>query len=128
MNNRVSQIFIENALKGKEITVQGKKESLDFTYVEDLVNGIILSATKKGGMNETFNITRGKAEKLIDFVKILSKRIKNIKIKIVTRDSFRPVRGTLSVKKAKKLLNYDSKYSLSDGLKKYLDFLDNFKK
>ena len=128
MNNRVSQIFIEKALKGKEITVQGKKESLDFTYVEDLVNGIILSATKKGGMNETFNITRGKAEKLVSFVKILSKRIKNIKIKVVTRDSFRPLRGTLSIKKAKKLLNYESKYSLTDGLKKYLDFLDNFKK
>ena len=128
MNNRVSQIFIEKALKGEEITIQGKKESLDFTYVEDLVNGIILSATKKGGINETFNITGGKAEKLVSFVKILAARIKNIKIKIVTRDSFRPVRGTLSVKKAKKLLNYNSKFSLVNGLKKYLDFLDEFKK
>jgi len=128
MNNRVSQIFIEKALKGKKITIQGKKESLDFTYVEDLVNGIILSAVKKGGLNETFNITRGKAEKLISFVKILSKRIKNIKINVVKRDSFRPIRGTLSIKKAKKFLNYKSKYSLADGLKKYLDFLDNFNK
>ena len=119
---------LAKALKGKEITVQGKKESLDFTYVEDLVNGIILSATKNGGLNETYNITRGMAEKLISFVKILSKRIKNIKIKVVTRDSFRPVRGTLSIKKAKKLLNYQSKYNLVDGLRKYLDFLDNFKK
>ncbi len=128
MNNRVSQIFIEKALEGKEINIQGKKESLDFTYVDDLVNGIILSATSKKGFNETFNITRGKAEKLFSFVKILSKNIDNIKFKVTNRDSFRPIRGTLSITKAKKLLKFKPKYSLEKGLKKYLDFLKNFRK
>ena len=128
MNNRVSQIFIEKALEGKNIKIQGVKESLDFTYVDDLVNGIILSATKDKGLNQIFNITRGKAEKLITFVKILSKYIGNIKFHVTDRDSFRPKRGTLSVKKAKNLLGFKSKFSLEDGLKNYLDFLDKFKK
>ena len=128
MNNRVSQIFIEKALEGKNIKIQGVKESLDFTYVDDLVNGIILSATKDKGLNQIFNITRGKAEKLITFVKVLSKYIGNIKFHVTDRDSFRPKRGTLSVKKAKNLLGFKSKFSLEDGLKNYLDFLDKFKK
>tara|TARA_A100001011_G_scaffold392898_1_gene481476 strand:+ start:4492 stop:5475 length:984 start_codon:yes stop_codon:yes gene_type:complete len=127
MNNRVSQIFIEKALEGKNIKIQGVKESLDFTYVDDLVNGIILSATKNSGLNQIFNITRGKAEKLITFVKILSKYIDNINFHVTDRDSFRPKRGTLSVKKAKKLLGFKSKFSLEDGLKNYLNFLDKFK-
>ncbi len=127
MNNRVSQIFIEKALEGKNIKIQGVKESLDFTYVDDLVNGIILSATKNSGLNQIFNITRGKAEKLITFVKILSKYIDNIKFHVTDRDSFRPKRGTLSVKKAKNLLGFKSKFSLEDGLKNYLNFLDKFK-
>ena len=127
MNNRVSQIFIEKALEGKEINIQGKKESLDFTYVDDLVNGIILAATKERGLNQTFNITRGKAEKLYTFVNILSKHIKNIKFKITERDSFRPKRGTLSVIKAKKFLNFKPRYSLEKGLSKYLEFLKNFR-
>ena len=124
MNNRVSQIFVEKALKGKEITIEGKDEKLDFTFVEDLAYGCILAGTKKNGLNETFNITYGKAQSLYNFVKILSRRFKKLKFKITKRDSFRPKRGTLSTAKAKKLLNYKPKYNLTKGINKYIDFVN----
>ena len=124
MNNRVSQIFIEKAQKGQTIKIQGKDEKLDFTFVEDLANGCILAATKKNGVNETFNITYGKAETLYKFVMILSKRFKKLKYKIEKRDSFRPKRGTLSINKAKRLLNYKPIYNLEKGIKKYLNFIN----
>ena len=124
MNNRVSQIFIEKAQKGQIIKIQGKNEKLDFTFVEDLAKGCILAATKKNGVNETFNITYGKAETLYKFVKILSKHFKKLKYKIEKRDSFRPKRGTLSINKAKKLLNYNPIYNLEKGIKKYLNFIN----
>ena len=123
MNNRVSQIFIDKALNGQTIHIEGKNEKLDFTYVEDLANGCILAATNKKGENNIFNITNGKAESLYKFVKILSKYFKNIKYKVKKRDSFRPKRGTLSIKKAKKLLNYKPKYNLEKGLDKYVKFV-----
>ena len=124
MNNRVSQIFIERAQKGQTIKIQGKDEKLDFTFVEDLANGCILAATKKNGVNETFNITYGKAETLYKFVMILSKHFKKLKYKIEKRDSFRPKRGTLSINKAKRLLNYKPIYNLEKGIKKYLSFIN----
>jgi len=124
MNNRVSQIFIERAQKGQTIKIQGKDEKLDFTFVEDLANGCILAATKKNGVNETFNITYGKAETLYKFVMILSKHFKKLKYKIEKRDSFRPKRGTLSINKAKRLLNYKPIYNLEKGIKKYLNFVN----
>ena len=124
MNNRVSQIFIERAQKGQTIKIQGKDEKLDFTFVEDLANGCILAATKKNGINETFNITYGKAETLYKFVMILSKHFKKLKYKIEKRDSFRPKRGTLSINKAKRLLNYKPIYNLEKGIKKYLNFVN----
>ena len=124
MNNRVSQIFIEKAQKGQTIKIQGKDEKLDFTFVEDLANGCILAASKKSGINETFNITYGKAETLYKFVKILSKHFKKLKYKIEKRDSFRPKRGTLSINKAKRLLNYKPIYNLEKGIKKYLNFIN----
>jgi nucleoside-diphosphate-sugar epimerase len=124
MNNRVSQIFVEKALKGQEITIQGKDEKLDFTFVEDLANGCILAGIKKKGINQTFNITYGKAQSLYNFVKILSKRFKKLKFKITKRDNFRPKRGTLSTYKAQKLLKYKPKYNLLKGVNKYLDFID----
>ena len=124
MNNRVSQIFIEKAQKGQTIKIQGKDEKLDFTFVEDLANGCILAATKKNGVNETFNITYGKAETLYKFVKVLSKHFIKLKYKIEKRDSFRPKRGTLSINKAKRLLNYKPIYNLEKGIKKYLNFIN----
>ena len=41
VSRRVGQIFIENALNKKEITVDGDgEEKLDFTYIKDLVDGV----------------------------------------------------------------------------------------
>tara|TARA_B100001123_G_scaffold301047_1_gene335934 strand:+ start:28 stop:585 length:558 start_codon:yes stop_codon:yes gene_type:complete len=123
MNNRVSQIFIEKAMKGKKINIQGRNERLDFTYVEDLANGCIKAAINKKGKNNTFNITYGKGETLFKFVKVLSKYFKNLKYEIKERDSFRPKRGTLSINKAKKLIGYKPQFNLEKGIKKYLEFV-----
>ena len=128
MNNRVSQIFIQKALKGQTIKIQGKNEKLDFTFVEDLASGCILAATKNNGKNRTFNITYGKSETLLKFVKTLSKHFKSLKYKIEKRDKFRPKRGTLSVSKAKRLLNYKPKYNLQKGIQKYIDFVNYINK
>ena len=123
MNKRVSQIFIDKAILKKKIIVNGKDESLDFTYVDDLAQGIVLATTNLNSTNETFNITFGKSRKLLDFIKILSKFVGKIDIEIKERDSFRPKRGTLGIKKARSLLNYVPKFPLEKGIKKYLEFL-----
>ena len=123
MNQRVSQIFIEKAIKGEKIFIQGKNEKLDFTYVGDLVEGVILASIKKNGANNTFNITNGKGRSLLEFVKILKKYFPKIQYEISGRDNFRPKRGTLSINKAKKLLGYKPKYSIEKGIKEYLKYL-----
>ena len=72
MNQRVTQIFLEKALKGEKLKIQGKDEKLDFTFVEDLAEGCVLAAKSKKAENNTFNITFGKAQTLYKYVKILS--------------------------------------------------------
>lgn len=123
MNQRVSQIFIEKAIKGEKIYVQGKNEKLDFTYIQDLVNGVILASTNKKGANETFNITNGSGRSLLEFVKILKKYFPYLDYEVVERDNFRPKRGTLSIKKAKRLLGYKPSYTIEKGIKNYLQYL-----
>ncbi len=123
MNQRVSQIFIEKAIKQQKIIIQGKDEKLDFTYIKDLVNGVILASTKKNGINNTFNITNGRGRSLLEFVKILKKYFPKLNYEITPRDNFRPKRGTLSILKAYKLLGYKPKYSIEKGIKEYLSFL-----
>ncbi|KKN09154.1 hypothetical protein LCGC14_1049370, partial [marine sediment metagenome] len=42
------------------------------------------------------------------------------------RDKMKPMRGTLSVDKAKRILGYSPKYPLEKGLDKYIDWYKGF--
>ena len=128
MNFRVSQYFIEKALSNEELKVHGKKEKLDFTFVDDLAKGCIMAATKSKGINQIFNITYGNARLLSDFAKILSKHFKGLKYKVVDRDKNRPKRGTLSNAKSKRFLGFKPAINLERGIKIYLDFFKTLKR
>ena len=52
VSRRVGQIFIENAIQNLDITINGNgEEKLDFTYIEDLINGISLCCKNKNAIN-----------------------------------------------------------------------------
>ena len=123
MNRRVSQIFVESAFKDKLIEIEGKNEKLDFTFIEDLAKGCVLAGTKKKGINQTFNITYGKGQTLYSYVINLKRFFPNLKFKIKPKDITKPSRGTLSINKARKLLNFNPKYNLRVGIKKYVEYL-----
>jgi len=126
MNRRVSQIFLEKAMSGKKITVHGKDESLDFTYVKDVAKGFVLAATHPNGIGETFNITYGKAHTLLEYVLELKKYFPDLEYEVVERDPFRPKRGTLSIEKAQKMIDYKPEYDLSAGVKEYVEFVKKY--
>ena len=53
-SRRVGQIFIENAIQNLDITINGDGEDkLDFTYIEDLYEGISLCCENNKALNET---------------------------------------------------------------------------
>lgn len=122
MNRRVSQIFLEKAIAGDLIKIDGVDEALDFTYIEDIAMGFILAATREEGIGEIFNITHGKAHTLLQYVEELQKYFPHLKYKVMERDSFRPKRGTLSIAKAEKLIGYKPAFSLADGIRKHVEF------
>jgi len=122
MNYRVSQYFIEKAFLKEKISIHGRKESLDFTYIDDLVDGCWLAVKSEKAKNETFNITYGKARTLYEYVKILKKYFKDLKYEVVERDHKRPKRGTLKNDKARRMLGFRPKVNLEKGIKFYLDY------
>ena len=127
VSRRVSQIFIENALQNKPIIINGSdKEKLDFTYIEDLLQGIELCCRKKEAINQTFNLTFGKGRKILELINILKKEFPNLTIKFNKRDKFMPKRGTLSNSKASKLLNYKPKFPLEIGYLRYIKWYKSF--
>ncbi len=127
VSRRVGQIFIENAIQGLEININGDGEDkLDFTYIEDLVSGISECCTNKNAINETFNITFGNSRKINDLISILKKEFPKINVSYKDKEKFMPERGTLKINKAKRLLNFSSKNSIEVGYLKYIAWYKNF--
>jgi len=127
VSRRVGQIFIENAIQGLDITINGDgEEKLDFTYIEDLIEGIGLCCEKEGAKNQTFNLTYGDSRKINELTEILKKEFPDIKIFYKEREKFMPERGTLDVSKAKKLLGYKPINPIEKGYVKYISWYKNF--
>lgn len=125
VSRRVVQQFIENAIQGKPLKIEGSgQESLDFTYIDDLIQGVCLTIRNSKAYNQSFNITYGCSRSILEVAGIVNREF-NTGIEYVNRDKLMPVRGTLNVDKARKLLGYTPKYSIDEGVKKYINWYKN---
>ena len=123
VSRRVGQIFIENAIRGDDITIQGDGSNrLDFTYIDDFVSGITLAIQKPEARNEVFNLTYGESRSLMDMAEIVKEYFPDVVVNHKEWDRLMPKRGTLSVEKAKRMIGYDPQFPLEKGLKKYIDW------
>lgn len=123
VSRRVGQAFIENALRGIPLTVNGDgSDALDFTYVHDLIQGIVLCMSKEEARNQTFNLTYGGARTLKQMIEIVQQHFPGIEVKFQPRDALMPERGTLSVEKAARLLGYRPEYPLDKGFVRYIEW------
>ena len=122
MNRRVTQIFLEKAIDGEVLEVQGADEALDFTYVKDIARGFVLAATMPSGAGQVLNITAGQARTLLDFILELKNFFPDLRYTLLERDETRPRRGTLSIGKASKLIGYQPLYDLGRGVAEYVAF------
>jgi len=120
--DRVLSKFIVKAKANEPMFINGDGLNLDFSYVDDVADGMILCATHKNAANETFNITRGVSRSLLDAGNLIIKYT-NSKSLLTTKpnDGLYPKRGTLDISKAKELLGYNPKVDIEEGLKKYID-------
>jgi nucleoside-diphosphate-sugar epimerase/ribosomal protein S18 acetylase RimI-like enzyme len=123
VSRRVGQIFIENALQGLEISINGDgSERLDFTYIGDLVSGIVCVLEHDNARNQTFNLTYGQSRSTAEMADILRQHFPEARIKYLPKDRLTPSRGTLSVEKARRLIGYEPQCPLETGFVDYIDW------
>jgi nucleoside-diphosphate-sugar epimerase len=123
ISRRVGQIFIENALRGQDLTIKGDgNECLDFTYIGDLVNGISRCIERPEAKNQIFNMTYGQGRSLNEMAGIIEEEFPGIKIQHLERDALMPERGTLSVDKARRLIGYEPQFPLEKGYRRYIEW------
>lgn len=120
-------LFTSWALKGEPMQIFGKgKMQRDFTYVDDIVAGII-AALDKNYDYEIFNLGGGKTEQLMDYVGAVEKALG-----IEAKKEFLPmqqgdvVATSADISKAKKMLGYDPKTHIDEGVPRFVEWYRSY--
>ncbi len=121
VSRRVVQVFIENARRGETLTVAGNgADRLDFTFIEDLIAGVIQIIQSSESRSETFNLTYGQSRSIAELVEVLKAEFPGISVDFRPKNRLMPDRGTLCVDKARALLDYDPQWPIERGIAQYM--------
>jgi nucleoside-diphosphate-sugar epimerase len=111
--------FIYWAMKEEPLPITGTgEETRDFTYVADLVEGLLRAGYYEAAIGQEFNLASGKETKIIDLAKMINKAVGNkAGIKFVQRRKWDTKSRLLaSVDKAKNLIRYAPRTEFKEGL------------
>lgn len=125
VSRRVSQIFIENAMNGKALLLEGGGDGrLDFTYIQDLVDGMIRALAFHRGRDtsETFNITFGNSRTIAELAAVVKEVVPDVILEEKPRAEDKPIRGTLSTYRAQELLGFEPQWPLENGYRQYCEW------
>lgn len=123
-------LFTESILKSKPIIMFGNGESSrDYTYVDDIVDGIIKAMRLKELKFEIFNLGNSNPISLKKLIESIEKAA-GIKAKIIKKpmQAGDVERTFADIRYSKKRLGYQPKTKIQDGIKKYVNFVQNNKK
>ncbi|MFT4297837.1 MAG: SDR family NAD(P)-dependent oxidoreductase [Candidatus Woesearchaeota archaeon] len=121
--------FTKAILADKAIDVYNNGDmKRDFTYVADIVDGFAKALEKPIGF-EVINLGHGSPVFLMDFIKIIEKELgKKAKINFMPMQPGDVKETYADVEKAKKLLDYKSKYDVEYGVKKFIEWYKEYYK
>ena len=123
VKNRVVATFFHTALQGGTMQVNGSNEVLDFTYIDDLVPGIVAATRSSTANNKTYNLTRGRGRTLLEAAKLVQKIVGKGSIEVKDKNRDFPSRGSLNIEAAKKDFGYNPKIDIEEGFNRYHQWL-----
>lgn len=124
-------IFVKRALSGMPPIIYGDgSQTRDYTYIEDIVSAFDSILNHHEPIREPINFGTGREVSIVDLAnKIVNLCGKQGEIKPVHVEP-RPgevQRLLANTSKAKDLLGWEPKYTLEDGLEKFIDWYRNYK-
>ena len=123
---RVIPLFIRKIAAGEPITVYGAKKTLDFTYVDDCVSGIVagIDLLQSGAaVNETVNLAYGQGATLAAMAYMIGDELG--KTPRMTIEDSRPGEVThyvANIGKARALLGYEPRIPLREGIRRAIEW------
>lgn len=124
--------FIYWAMKGTTLPITGTgEETRDFTYVVDLVDGLLRASYYKQAIGQEFNLASAKEIRIIDLANMINEIVGNdTGVKFVSRRKWDTKSRLLaSIDKAEKLVGYKPKIKFKEGLTNVIEwFRENWEK
>ncbi len=120
--------FIYWAIQGTPLTITGTgEETRDFTYVSDIVDGILACGLEDRAVGEAINLASGVETRIIEVAEAVNNVLGNSGgIKFRSRRNWDKVlRRKASIEKAREILGYDPKISLERGLPLTVSWIKN---
>ena len=118
--------FLDDLKKNKKIRVFNKGHMMrDFTYIDDVIKGIIsLISFKMKKNHDVINIGKGKPDQLMELIKLIEVNYKKkFKIEYTKNIPNGDIKKTFSnVNKAKKLIKWKPKVNLDEGIKRFVNW------
>ncbi len=123
-SNRLIPLFIRQSREGKNLVIYGEDKLLDFTYIDDTVNGIINCIEKfDDAKNNVFNIATGKGATIIEVAGLIKKYLHSEnKIIIDSNRTGEVVKFIADISEARRNLGFAPKIELSEGIKNSLQW------
>ena len=119
--DRVTPKFMLRAMKNEPLTLYGGDQILDFTFIDDTVDGItkaLKKTTENEFIGENFHFVTGRGTSIKELAKIITKICgSDSKISVQPEKRFDVKKFVGSTKKTNKFLGYKPKVSLEEGLK-----------
>jgi len=124
---RVIPKFMRKALRGEDITLYGGEQVLDFTFIDDTIQGILraYAASMDGGghlLGQEFHFVTGRGVSVSDLAgMIIALTGSSAQIVLGPANNFDVRKFVGSPAKSHKLLGYKPKVTLEEGLKRLRD-------
>ncbi len=121
-------IFVKNIIENKAIDIFGHgKHTRDFTYIDDVIKYISKVFNKIPKSEKppyrVLNIGNSDPKKLIDYVKIIEKKLKTqSKKKFYKRHKGEAFKTHASIKNIEKLTKYSPKTKVEEGIDKFIEW------
>jgi nucleoside-diphosphate-sugar epimerase len=123
VEDRVISKFLLTAMRGGVLKINGEKETLDFTYVDDAADGIVAAALSNNTENKTYNITKSHSVTLLKAAQMALSLAGGGQLEVRSKDADFPSRGALNIDAARQDFGYDPKIDVEEGFQNYYNWL-----
>ena len=119
--------FVKNILAGKPIDVYNYgKMQRDFTYIDDITDGVV-AAIDKPRKYVILNLGNNKPEQLMKVIGLIEKELgKEAKKNMMPMQPGDVPRTSADITKAKKLLGFEPKTGIEQGLKNFIEWYKHY--